>query len=221
MLHDIFKRKKSKIKKKLKQQTIIIDNQEKNSLVPSYLTELKAKTEFKHLKIGDYLINKIIIERKTFQDFISSMIKKRLIQQLNNLKKYKQKILIIENHQDIEEQSNLNNAARGQILSILLNHQIPIVFTNSAEDTARYLHLLAKQQAKEKQEISLHSRIPKTTKQQKQYILEGFPGIGPITSKKLLKKHKTLKNIINSDEETLNPILKSKTKQFLDLLNKS
>ena len=56
---------------------IIIDTREKQSLVASYLIEKGAKIEFEKLDIGDYLIQDTIIERKTFQDLLSSVIDKR------------------------------------------------------------------------------------------------------------------------------------------------
>ena len=51
--------------------TIIADIHEKNSLVISELKSSKQiNLDIKHLKIGDYLIGKTIIERKTTSDFI-------------------------------------------------------------------------------------------------------------------------------------------------------
>jgi len=67
----------------------------------------------------------------------------------------------------------------------------------------------------------LHSRIPKTLKEQKQYVLEAFPNIGPKTAKKLLKKFNTLSAVMNASEEELKEILKNKTSLFLKLLNDS
>ena len=78
--HNIFKITRKQKKKQIPK--IIADIHEKNSLI---LSELKSsnqiKLEIKSLKIGDYLIGKTVIERKTVQDFISSMINKRLVQQ--------------------------------------------------------------------------------------------------------------------------------------------
>jgi len=219
MLHNIFK--KITKKKSIKKPLIIADIHERNSLVLSELHEsAQVRLQVKSLKIADYLIGNIAIERKTVRDLISSMINKRLIQQLNQMQKYKQSILIIEGdiQEIINEDSNISRALRGLILSILTNHQIPIIFTQDYEDTAKYLITLAKQQLKPKTPISLHSRIPKTTKEQKQYILESFPNIGPKTAEKLLKKFKTVKNTINASEEELEPILKSKAKEFRELL---
>jgi len=61
------------------------------------------------------------------------------------------------------------------------------------------------------------SRILKTPQERIQFILEGFPNIGPTKAKALLKKFKSLKNIINAEEQDLQPILGKKTKDFKDL----
>ena len=42
--------------------------------------------------------------------------------------------------------------------------------------------------------------------EQKQFILEGFPGVGPTIAQELLKKYKTLKNIFKTREEELEEI---------------
>ena len=39
--------------------------------------------------------------------------------------------------------------------------------------------------------------------EQKQFILEGFPGVGPTTAKVLLEKFKTLEKIFRSSKEEL------------------
>ena len=47
------------------------------------------------------------------------------------------------------------------------------------------------------------------------YIIEGFPGIGPTTARKLIEKFKTIKNIINASKEELEEILGKKTDLFI------
>lgn len=199
---------------------IVADIHEKNSLVISELHKsTQVRLEIKSLKIADYIINDIAIERKTVQDLISSMINKRLIQQLTQMQSYKKSLLIIEGDLDevINEENNISKALRGLLVSISTNYQTSIIRTQDYEDTAKYLITLAKQQIKPKTEISLHSRIPKTKKEQKSYILESFPNIGPTKAKQLLKKFKTVQQTINATEEELEEILKSKAKGFKDL----
>ena len=87
MIHDIFS-KKQKPNKQNESIKIIADVHEKNSLVIPTLIELGVEIEIKSLEIGDYLINNIAIERKTSSDFISSMLSKRLQEQLNQIQQY-------------------------------------------------------------------------------------------------------------------------------------
>ena len=48
----------------------------------------------------------------------------------------------------------------------------------------------------------------------KQFIIEGFPGIGPMNAKKLLERFKTIKEIVNASEEELKEILGKKSEVF-------
>jgi|APSaa5957512622_1039677.scaffolds.fasta_scaffold33955_2 ERCC4-type nuclease len=199
--------------------TIIADIHEKNSLVLSELESSKqVSLTTQHLKIGDYLIGKTIIERKTTGDFISSMINKRLVQQLNQMQKYKSQFLIIEGDTKNFEDFKTPNAIRGFIISILSNYQIPIIFTKDYEETANYLITLAKQQLKKPTKLTFHSRIPKTIREQKQYILESFPNIGPVTAEKLLKEFGSLSKVMGAKVEQLEKVLKSKAENFKKLL---
>ncbi len=204
---------------------ITTDLHEKKSLVVSELVNLGVNVEFKHLKVADYIVGDIAIERKTISDFINSMINKRLLRQLEELKQYEKRLLIIEglDKQELynDEPEGINgNAVRGMLLYTILESNCPILFTKNYEDTARFLLLIAKRIKKGKKEISLHAKKKILNREeQKQYILESFPGIGPVTAKNLLKKFKTISSVINAEESELQEILKSKTKIFKKLLN--
>ena len=190
---------------------IIVDIHEKNSLVIAELVQLGADVEIKHLELADYVIsNDIAVERKTINDFVSSMISKRLQSQLIDLKKnFKAPLLIIEkeDHQEIFKPTghpNMHeNAVRGMLLSIA-NFNVPFIITEGYEDTAKYLLLLAKRQLKPEQEVSLSfKRKAYSKREQLQIILESFPGIGPATAKSLLRQFKTIKNFVNASAEEL------------------
>lgn len=190
---------------------IIADRREKNSLVIAELFELGLDVELKHLLVADYLAGEIAVERKTINDFVSSMLSKRLMMQLIELKQnYPKQLLIIEG---IEEQDlyvshlhpNLHpNSIRGMILSVETDFGIPILFTKDYKDTAIFLKLLATKQPKP---ISLIAKKHAfNVSEQQQMIIESFPGIGPTMAKALLKKFKTIKAIINASEEQLKKI---------------
>ncbi len=227
-IEDIFSKKKPKKtsqKKQEQKQKIIIDYREKNSLVPSQLQKLDFDIEFKELKVADYIVRETAIERKTIQDFISSMINKRLLKQLEELQQYKKRLLIIEGFEEhelyeIEDSSKgLNpNAIRGFILSILLKYNVPIAYTKNPEDTAKFISVLSKKQDKE---VSFQAKKRNLNKkEQLQFIVESFPGIGPKTAKKLLEKFGSIKNIILADEESLKEILGKKAEIVKDIIDR-
>ena len=213
---NIFSNKKEKTKKeKIK---VIADNREKQSLVISELIALGIEIELKQLQIADYLVNDIAIERKTISDLQSSIINKRIISQLNDLSQYKKKFLIIEGDINYDNTIIHENALRGLLLSISLDYKTPIIFSKNEKDTARYLFILAKKTPVK--ESSLRESLSfKTKEEQIQFILEGFPNIGPVTAKKLIKQFKSLRAILDAKEIELQNILGKKTKEFLNLLN--
>ena len=218
---DIFSKPKIKEKPKLIiNPKILADYREKNSMVPSELMHLGIEVEFKHLKVADYLVGEVAIERKTISDFISSMINKRLIRQLEELQQYQYKLLIIEGLEEQElyndkseiEQGVNANAIRGFLLTILLRFKVPIIFSKNEEDTARFINLIAK---KKRQEPSLNVKKKSLNKkEQLQYLIEGFPGIGPKTAQKLLKEFKTIRSIINAPLEKVHKLIGKKSHIF-------
>lgn len=210
------KTKTKNLKKDNKKPKIIIDTREKNSLVPSELSSLNIDYEFQHLEIADYIINNIAIERKTLSDLKSSIINKRIFTQVENLKKYPSYFVIIEtNNEDIYSGIIHENALRGFFISQAIQ-KVPIIFSKNEKDTARYLSVLAK---KKSSDISLRpSKSLLTKKQQVQFILEGFPHIGPKKAQRLIEQFESLKKIINASEEDLSKILGKSYNSFIELI---
>lgn len=197
---------------------IIIDHREKNSLVISKLIKLGAEIEIKELKIGDYVAKDTIIERKSVSDFIASMMNQRLLKQIEELKLFDNKMIIIEGirEKDLYSESEFGinkNATRGFILSILLKHKIPILFTQDEEETAQFLIILSKKKTKNSVPLN-KSKISLNKKDQALYILESFPGIGPKNSQKLLKEFGSLKNIFNASANDLKNCIGKKSETF-------
>lgn len=191
---------------------IIIDSREKQSLIAANLFGKKANISFEKLDIGDYLVGDTIIERKTYPDFVSSMIDKRLPEQLLNLKKYPKQFLLIEGFDfDYKKFKVHENAIKGMLLSVAIDFQIPIIYTKNEDDTSNFLVITARKYEKPKTSFSIRqSKSLPTLKEQKQFILEGFPGIGPVAAKNLIEKFETIKNIINAPGEELKQILDDK-----------
>jgi len=216
-LFDIFLRKKEIIKEESKIK-IIVDNRERNSLVFSELSKLGFPIEFQQLPIGDYIVKDVVIERKSVSDFISSMMNHHLVKQLEELQQYENRLLIIEGISEEElyneEVDGINsNAVRGFLLSIVLKWKMPLIFSKNSEDTARFISVLARKKESAEMPLNVSKRIL-NKKQQMQFVLEAFSGIGPKNAKKLLEKHKTLKNIFNLSIEQIEEDIGKKSEVF-------
>ena len=215
---DIFSKKKTIEQGK----TIIVDNREANSYVPIELKKMGFNLDFKQLPVADYIIGNIVVERKTISDFKSSIINKRIISQLLEIKQYPQHILIVEGieSEGIYDGQIHENAFRGMILAIVTEFNVPIIFTRNEKDTAKYIAVLASKKGK-KQEAIRASKILLTDEEQIQFILEGFPGIGPATAGKLIERFGNLKNIANASIEELDGVIGKRAGTIYDILNKA
>jgi len=193
---------------------IIVDHREDKEIIRE-LTKQGLDLEIKQLTVADFIIQTkdnegnikdLAIERKSQMDFINSIIDKRLVTQLINLKEYYPlQLLIIEGSRNIFSIRNFHpNAIRGMLASIAIDFQVPIIYTKNFRDTASFLNIIAKRLEKQRKNFSLvKKRKPLTLKEQQEFLIESLPGIGPSLSKELLKKFGSVKKIINASEEKL------------------
>ena len=179
---------------------IVVDNREK--IVSRYLFD-KAELEFKNLENGDYILSdRVIVERKTAEDFESSIIDKRLFKQLKDLKKYERPILIIEGDNYFRLSEKIVN---GAVISIMLDFNIPVMFSKDAEETANILVKMAeREQLKNKRTMAIRTgKKPMSLKERQRFIVESFPDVGALTAENLLMKFGTIESIVNASEDEL------------------
>ncbi|MCW3806133.1 ERCC4 domain-containing protein [Plebeiibacterium marinum] len=205
---------------------IIIDHREQRSGINKVLEDMGCKVEIDTLKSGDFIINNnIIIERKTKDDFVSTLIQNRLFVQCANLKKscYNPMILIEGNPYNTTHQIS-REAIRGALVSVSMSWGIPINYSSSVEDSAKLLLLLAEQNIKSKDEYSRKGYRPKSLIRKQLYFLQGLPTIGPKSAKELLNHFGCLEKVITastSELETIEGIGKEKAKRIKDFVTAS
>tara|TARA_Y100000310_G_C20670491_1_gene809999 strand:- start:567 stop:1226 length:660 start_codon:yes stop_codon:yes gene_type:complete len=208
---------------------IYIDHRERASGIKKELIKREIEVFEKQLAIADFVIKtknlegKVVtvgVERKTINDFLNSIIDKRIISQLIDLKKqFNSPLLIIEGEENIYEIRNFHpNSIRGMLASIAIDFQIPILHTRNHKDTANLLAIIAKRLEKPRSLPSLlKKRKPLTLKQQQEYIIESLPGIGPTLSKSLLEKFKSVNAILNAPEKQLKKVKKLGPKKIASM----
>ena len=187
---------------------IYLDHREPKEF-EKFLAKNEIPYEIKQLPAADFAIGNIGIERKTQLDFLNSIIDKRILNQLINLKEnFEVQLLIIEGKENIYELRNFHpNAIRGMLTAIALDFQIPILHTRNLNDTAALLISIYKRLERPKKVLGLiNKRKPLTLKEQQEFLIESLPGVGPVLSKSLLTKFKSVKKVINAKESQLQKI---------------
>ena len=188
---------------------IYADSREGSSRVLRELERLNVDIKVKSLAVADYQVSDdVAIERKTNNDFISSIMDKRLYKQAKELvDNFKKPLMIIEGA-ELYSGFIHPNAVRGAMVSIAVDFGISIIPTRSPEDTAAMIYRIAvREQTHEKSDIQIRTeKKPLTTWEQQLYIIESLPNIGPVTARKLLEEFKSVKNVINASENDLKKV---------------
>jgi ERCC4-related helicase len=207
---------------------VFVDSREQASNVTKKLFDREVKVIMKQLTVGDYVLSKdVCVERKSVEDFLASMIDGRLFNQLVDLREnYSKPLVLLEGN--LDELFSLRNMHRnaiiGALTSIALDYQIPIINTKNVDETAEYLYLIAKrEQFGKDRDIRLRiGRKGLSVSEQQRYIVEGFPLVGPLLARNLLKEFGSVKGIIDADEkdlqnvENLGKIKAKKIKKILE-----
>ena len=186
------------------QVVIFVDHRESPDVI-EHFSGYDCKVIKQQLSVGDYLCSdRVCVERKTADDFVSSIVDGRLFQQLEELKdNFTKPILVIEGN-NFRESMN-ENAIKAAMTSIILDYEIPIIMTKDVEDTSKMIYWLAKREQIESQKpIGIKGKKkPKDIKKLQEHIISGLPGVSTKISKRILEEFKTIKNFSNATEEQL------------------
>ncbi len=185
---------------------VIVDTREQGSIV-NKLEAMRIPVRIESLEIGDYIVGRTIIERKTVKDFMRSLYEGRLFTQLKELSSLKDydKILLLEGDKKELLISMGTNTAIGTILTIVNDYKIPIYYSENEEETANLLKVLYNRAVRnrEKTERIRMDKKPKQLEEIQLYVLAGIPGIDNKMARRLLEKFGTLKAIANASPNDL------------------
>jgi len=197
---------------------VFADTREYHSGIVKEMVNRGVDVKVQRLPMADFILsNSVGVERKLKQDFVASLIDKRLLQQLKDLKNnFEKPLLIIEGMEDIYSVRKVHpNAIRGMLATIAVSYNIPILYTKDASDTTELLLAIAKREQKDcNKEFGVRlERKPLTTKEQQEFIIESLPYVGPQLAKSLLNKFGTVQDIINAGIDHLKQVDKVGSKK--------
>ena len=185
---------------------VYVDARERCIDVLKILRE-KAQVEVRTLEVGDYILSdRVGVERKTVEDFLVSLLDKRLFTQAGDLSRtFKVPILIIEGQGDLYSLRGINpNAVRGAIASLAIDYGICVIHSRNEEDTAGFLYLMAKREQEEGREASVRGeRKPLLLGEQQRFIVESLPNVSAVLAKRLLERFGSVDAVMNASKKQL------------------
>jgi len=205
---------------------IIIDDRERKSGIPKLLKAVGVNVEVKTLPIGDYIVShETVVERKSINDFMSSIFDGRLFDQCNRLKEnFKFPIILLEGNVDEIESITENPLIfYGALSTVAVDFQIPVIPTPNASHTAKLLISLSSR--KDSIKGPLLKKIKKSNNTQKQQlsVLCSLPGVGEKIAVRMLEKFGSPLKVLSASTKDLAKIAglgESRAKKIKVMLEK-
>ncbi len=184
---------------------IFVDSRERE--MAKLLEALGLEVTVRNLEVGDYVVSdRVAIERKTAQDFVSSIIdpERNLFRQIADLARtYDRPVLILEGRDLYTTQMNAASI-QGALASVAVDYGVPIIPTDDQDETARVIALLVRRETQEGREPKVHGhKTARTLKEQQEYLISAIPSIGPTVARNLLKHFGSVERIMTASAEEL------------------
>ncbi len=187
---------------------VFVDQREIRSHVARFLEKMGVDVVLRTIEVGDYVLSdRVGIERKTVEDFLSTLIDGRdMFGQVSDLARtFDRPVLIIEGEGLYTARQIHANSIRGVLSSIAIDFGVPIIFSRDEEDTAALIAIMARrEQTDAKRENSLHGKKTSLTlKEQQEYIISSLPEIGPAVARNLLLHFGSVESVMRASREEL------------------
>ena len=219
---------KEKKKKNDDEPTIIVDSREANTAtkIVKGLIERGVKVKTKTLEKGDYILSdQCAVERKTVTDFVYTLTRRYLFEQLFRLKDvYPKSLILLEGYLPIIYKfSHIQPVAVWGAMFNLAKNGIAIVNTASYKETIDFLYVAARQeQIVEKRAPAVHAfKKTETLADAQVFLVASLPNIGREKAVAILKSYQTpLNALVNVDDWAktvygLGPVITNKVKEVL------
>ena len=98
-------------------------------------------------------------------------------------------------------------AIKGALISAQTIWYVPVIFSRSKEDSKDILLMISRQIETCIDVVPLRGGYrPKRLKSKQLYILQGLPQVGPKLAKRLMKRFKSISNVMNASVQALTSV---------------
>ena len=212
----------------IEEPTIIVDSREASSAekIVKGLIERGVNVKTQQLEKGDYILSdECAVERKTVNDFVYTLTRRYLFEQIFTLKEaYPKALVVLEGYLPIIfKYSNIQPSAVWGAMFNLAKNGVSLINTSSYKETIDFLYTAARQeQIVEKRSPMVHAfKKCETLSDSQIYFVASLPNIGREKAVALLDAYQTPMNaLINVDDwlkvvHGLGPVITNKVKEVI------
>lgn len=162
------------------------------------------------LRLGDYLLdNRLLFERKTFADLVTSIISGRLFTQALRLAAapLRPAMILEGTSADLAGSGISWEAIQGALIAVNLFCGVPLLRTRTPEETVRTMLYAARQgQSYAAGALPRPGYRPRGKQARQLFILQGLPGIGPGRARRLLARFGSVEGVVRAGAEELQSV---------------
>jgi ERCC4-type nuclease len=187
--------------------SIVVDSRELGSPTTKELSKYDVLITPETLSIGDFIISdRTAIERKTIDDFASSIIDGRLFEQMSRLKStYDMPILMIEGEGVQTSRNIAPEAVMGAVASVIVDFGVPVVWVRSPSEAALFLLSIARREQSRgvrRPRIRMEHK-PESLSREQEFVVAGLPLVDTVIARRLLKAFGTVEKVFVASEQEL------------------
>lgn len=162
------------------------------------------------LRLGDYLLdNRLLFERKTLADLVTSIISGRLFSQALRLAAAPLRpAMVLEGTSAHLVNSGISwEAIQGALITVNLFCGVPLLRTRTPEETVRTMLYAARQgQCYATGALPRPGYRPRGKLTRQLFILQGFPGVGPERARRLLARFGSVEGVVRAGTKELRSV---------------
>ncbi len=186
---------------------VVVDHREFASAVAKELARLDVIVRPDALATGDYVVSdRIAIERKEAEDYVTSLLDGRLFEQARALRDaYSAPVVIVEGENLLTARKITADAIYSSLASLVADYRVAVFQSKNAAETAAIVAALAKrEQLRERRAIALRAgKGAMTDDERLRFIVEGLPGVSAVLAKRLLRQFGSVRALVDANVAAL------------------
>ncbi|MFQ3308110.1 MAG: ERCC4-related helicase [Candidatus Nanohaloarchaea archaeon] len=184
--------------------TIVVDDRENS--VAKEISRREIGVDKTRLDVADFMVSDdTVVERKRTDDFVDSIVDNRLFDQIRDITQFPNPVLLLEGENLYTHRDISPKAIQGALTSIILDYDMPILWSNDEEETVELLLSMAKREQEERdKDVAVRGTSEgKTQSEMQEFIAAGLPGVNTKIAERLLEEFDTLEKVFTASEEEL------------------